>query len=79
MDVLVRLALMLELDGEALRIALKRGDNRKSVLSDERDAASYGVRAVPSFVVGQQLSLSGVQPLERLKDLVVWARTKDRM
>jgi predicted DsbA family dithiol-disulfide isomerase len=78
-DVLVRLASMVALDEEALRIALKRRDYKESVLSDERDAARYSVRAVPSYVLGQQVTLSGVQPLERLKDLVAWARKKDRM
>ena len=34
-----------------------------------------GIRAVPAFVVGDQMMLSGVQPLDRLKDLVVWARS----
>jgi predicted DsbA family dithiol-disulfide isomerase len=78
-DILVRLASMLRLDGEALRAALEEGHYKESVLSDEGDAASYGVRAVPSYVIGKQVTLSGVQPLERLKDLVAWARKKGRM
>ena len=74
-DVLVRLASDTGLDGQALGISLKQGDFEKSVLADEQDAKRYGIRAVPAFVVGDQMMLSGVQPLDRLKDLVVWARS----
>jgi predicted DsbA family dithiol-disulfide isomerase len=74
-DVLVRLASDTGLDGQALGISLEQGDFEKSVLADEQDAKRYGIRAVPAFVVGDQMMLNGVQPLDRLKDLVVWARS----
>ncbi|MGB2687796.1 MAG: DsbA family protein [Desulfobacterales bacterium] len=73
-DVLVRLASDLGLDGEALRSALEQRDFEKSVLAEEQDAERYGIRAVPAFVAGGQMMLSGVQTLDRLKDLVAWAR-----
>ncbi len=75
-DVLVRLASDLGLDGEALRSALEQRDFEKSVLAEEQDAERYGIRAVPAFVAGGQMMLSGVQTLDRLKDLVAWARKK---
>lgn len=73
-DVLVRLASELELDGKALRVSLERRDYEKSVLAEEQDAERYGIRAVPAFVAGGRVILSGVQPLDRLKDLVAWRR-----
>jgi predicted DsbA family dithiol-disulfide isomerase len=74
-DVLVRLASDLGLDGQALGVALEQGDFEKSVLAEEQDAQRYGIRAVPAFVAVGQMVLSGVQPLDRLKDLVEWARS----
>lgn len=75
-DVLVRLASDLGLDGEALRSALEQRVFEKSVLAEEEEAERYGVQAVPAFVAGDQMMLSGVQPLDRLRDLVAWARKK---
>ena len=63
------------LDGEALRGALEQGKFEKSVLAEEQDAQRYGIRAVPAFVAGGQMMLSGVQSLDRLRDLVAWARS----
>lgn len=74
-DVLVRLASDLGLDGQALGIALEQGDFEKSVLAEKQDAQRYGIMAVPAFVAGGQMMLSGVQPLYRLKDLVERARS----
>ena len=75
-DVLVRLASELGLDGEALRAALKQRDHEQSVLAEQQDAERYGIRAVPAFVADGQMMLSGVQPLDRLEDLVAWTRKK---
>jgi predicted DsbA family dithiol-disulfide isomerase len=76
-DVLVRLTSDLGLDGQALGVALEQGDFEKSVLAEEQDAQRYGIRAVPAFVAGGQMILSGVQTLGRLKELVAWARKND--
>ncbi|MBL7179085.1 MAG: DsbA family protein [Desulfobacterales bacterium] len=75
-DVLVRLASDLGLDSQALGVALEQRDFEKSVLAEEQEAERYGIRAVPAFVAGGQMMLSGVQPLDRLKDLVAWAHSK---
>jgi predicted DsbA family dithiol-disulfide isomerase len=48
------------LDGEALRAGLEQQDFEKSVLADKQDAERYGIRAVPAFVSGGQMMLSGV-------------------
>ena len=60
------------LDGEALRESLERRDYEKSVLAEEQDAERHAIRAVPAFVAGGGAMLSGVQSLDRLKDLVAW-------
>jgi len=74
-DVLVALASDMGLDGQALGVALEQRDFEKRVLAEEQDAQRYGIRAVPAFVAGGQMMLSGVQPLDRLKELVAWARS----
>jgi predicted DsbA family dithiol-disulfide isomerase len=74
-DVLVRLASDMGINGQALGIALEQRDFEKSVLVEEQDAQRYGIRAVPAFVLDDQVMLSGVQPMNRLKDLVEWARS----
>ena len=68
-DVLVSLALELGLDSHSQRQALKTREFEKSVLADERDAARSGVSGVPAFIANRRAALSGVQPLERLKQL----------
>ena len=69
-DVLVSLALELGLNSHSLRQALKTREFEKSVLEDERDAARLGVSGVPAFISNRRAALSGVQPLEKLKQLV---------
>ncbi len=69
-DVLVRLAADLGLDGSALEAALERRLFEKSVAADVQDAARFNVRAVPAFVMDEKVVLSGVQPVERLKSLI---------
>lgn len=73
--VLTALAVGVGLDGEALRQALERRDFEKSVLEDERDAEALGLRGVPAFIADRRAMLSGVQPLERLTQLVEHVRT----
>jgi len=68
--VLIRLAADLGLDGERLGMALERREFEKGVLADEEDAARFGVRAVPCFVADGTVMLSGVQPAERLKEMI---------
>ncbi len=73
-DVLLRLAADTGLDASALREALERREFESAVLADEREAAELGLGGVPAFVADRRLALSGVQPLERLRELVERAR-----
>jgi predicted DsbA family dithiol-disulfide isomerase len=69
-EILITLALELEMDGDSLRQALKTHEFEKSVLEDEREAARLGVSGVPAFIANRKAALSGVQPVENLKKLV---------
>jgi len=69
-DVLASLALELGLDSDSLRQALKTRAFEKSVLEDERAAARLGVSGVPAFIANRRATLSGVRPVEHLKQLV---------
>lgn len=73
-DVLASLALELGLDNESLRQALTTREFEKSVLEDERGAARLGVRGVPAFIANRRATLSGVRPVEHLKQLVELVR-----
>ena len=68
--VLTSLAAALGLESESLRYALESREFEKSVLDDEREAAALGVSGVPAFVANRRAALSGVQPVESLKNLV---------
>ena len=69
-EILIKLALELQMDGDSLRQALKTHKFEKSVLEDEREAARLGVSGVPAFIANRKAALSGVQPVENLKKLV---------
>ncbi len=69
-DVLALLALELGLDAGSLRSALQTREFKESVLADERAAARLGVSGVPAFVANRKAAVSGVQPLDSLKQLV---------
>ena len=73
-EVLLRLAADSGLDPSGLRGALEAREFEPGVLADEREAAKLGVGGVPAFVADRRLALSGVQPLERLRELVEQAR-----
>ena len=73
-DVLASLALESGLDSGSLRQALKSHEFENSVLADEREAARLGVNSVPAFVANRKAVLSGVQPVENLKQLVEQVR-----
>ncbi len=69
-DVLVTLAAELGLKTNALHQVLKTHDFEKSVLNDESAAARFGVTGVPAFIANRRATLSGVRPVEHLKQLV---------
>lgn len=69
-DVLASLALELGLDTDSLQQALKSREFEKSVLEDERAAARLGLSGVPAFIANRRGTLSGVRPVEHLKQLV---------
>ena len=73
-EVLLRLAADSGLDPSGLREALEAREFESAVLADEREAAELGLGGVPAFVADRRLALSGVQPLERLRELVESAR-----
>jgi predicted DsbA family dithiol-disulfide isomerase len=69
-DILLALAVDLGLDNHSLQQALATHEFLESVLADEYDAGSLGVRGVPAFIANRKAALSGVQPIENLKKLV---------
>ena len=69
-EVLATLALELSLDHEALRLALETREFEQSVIEDERAAARLGVSGVPAFIANRRATLSGVRPMEHLRQLV---------
>jgi predicted DsbA family dithiol-disulfide isomerase len=74
-DVLVALALELGLDSHSLRQALTTHEFEKSVLEDEHEAAILGISGVPAFVANRRAALSGVRPVEDLRQLVQRVRS----
>ncbi len=73
-EVLLGLAAESGLDAPGLRAALEAREFEPGVLADEREAAELGVGGVPAFVADRRLALSGVQHVERLRELVARAR-----
>ena len=69
-EVLVKLAEELRLEGEELRGALTHHEFEGQVLADEREAAALGVRAVPAFIANRRAALSGVQSVSALEALI---------
>lgn len=72
--VLTALARGVNLDADALALALERRDFKSAVAGDERDARLMGISAVPAFVADRRVVLSGVQPVENLRRLIAEAR-----
>ncbi len=74
-EVLVKLADEMKLDGGRLRVALDEHEYEHSVLEDEREAEMLGVSGVPAFVADRRAALSGVQPAENLRRMIEHIRT----
>ena len=75
-EVLTSLASALGLEAESLLQALEGREFEKSVLDDEREAQVLGVSGVPAFIADRKAALSGVQPVENLKQLVDYVRER---
>lgn len=61
---------ILDLETNSLRGALEIREFEPSVLADEQETEIIGLSGVPAFVANRKMALSGVQPLENLKNLV---------
>ena len=73
-DLLVALAHRLGLESDSLQEALTNHQFAASVLADEGEAARMGLSGVPAFVANRKAALSGVQPVENLKQLIETVR-----
>jgi len=73
-EVLTALASELGLDSKTLGRALDTHEYLDRVVADEQEAAKLGIRGVPAFVANRRVSLSGVQTVEDLTNLVERAR-----
>lgn len=77
-DVLVKLGGDLALNESDLRAALESKRFEARVIADEREAAELGLHGVPAFVANRRFALSGVQPVDTLKELVKRASVFDQ-
>jgi predicted DsbA family dithiol-disulfide isomerase len=77
-DALTRLAVEVGLPEEEVRDTLASDRYAAEVREDERAAHSFGIAAVPTFVVDRQLGASGAHPPEQLLSLLRqgWAQRK---
>lgn len=76
-EVLSSLASGLGMDSESLRRALAGHEFEESVLVDEREAQALGVTGVPAFIADRKAAITGVQPVENLKQLVDHVRARN--
>ena len=60
------------LDSEEVKEVLTSDKYREEVILDEREAARYGIHAVPFFVMGKY-GISGAQSVEGMKAAIVKA------
>ena len=74
-DVLVRLAAEAGVDADEAAAVLAGGAYSDAVRADEADARSFGINAVPFFLVDRAFGVSGAQPPEVLLELLTetWA------
>jgi predicted DsbA family dithiol-disulfide isomerase len=78
-DTLVRLATEVGLDPDETRQTLSSDRFAEEVREDERTAGSFGIGAVPTFVIDRSIGASGAHPPEALLQLLNdgWARQLD--
>lgn len=73
-DILIKIADNLSLDAESMRTSLDNHEFLEDVLNDVEDAQALGLNSVPAFVADRRAALSGVQPVESLRQLIDYAR-----
>jgi predicted DsbA family dithiol-disulfide isomerase len=73
-EVLAALARDLGLDADALRQALAARQFEPAVRADSDDAHAMGLTGVPAFVADRRVAVTGVRPVETLRQLVAHAR-----
>lgn len=76
-DVLVREAEAVGLDGSSARTALKEGIFANEVRAEESEWVRLGIHSVPTFVINRTTAISGAQPIPILTDLLLKAREID--
>lgn len=69
-SVLIAGAVALGMDKEAVISVLENDDYGLSVRNDEAWAKQNGVRGVPFYLIDDQVSLSGAQPIETFKEAI---------
>lgn len=62
------------LDGQAVRQVLSSDRFADAVRADQAEARGFGIQAVPTFVFGGRLAVSGAQPAEVLRGAIDQAR-----
>ncbi len=72
---LIEAAVNLGLDEAAIKQALAFDDYAMHVRNEENWAANNGVKGVPFFLIDDQVSLSGAQPISVFKDAINHVKT----
>ena len=67
---LAALAAEVGLDRDDVARSLRANEHLEAVRADERQAAAYGIRAVPFFVVDGRYGLAGAQPVETVTQVL---------
>lgn len=76
-DVLVRLANTLGIDGYMLRERLLADEALEEVLQEEQSAFQNGISGVPAFIFKDKYLLSGVCPPEQIERIVHQVRERE--
>ena len=77
-DLLIRIGEECGLDGDEVRNVLESDQYEDEVILDEREAARYGIHAVPFFAIGQY-GISGAQSVEGLEAAIKEVLAEQKM
>ncbi|URQ77446.1 DsbA family oxidoreductase [Erysipelothrix rhusiopathiae] len=75
LDALIEMGASIGLDAEGIKYAFESDEYGLSVRQDEQWAQMIGARGVPHFVIDDQVSLSGAQPIETFKSAIQHVET----